>query len=96
MRVPIPPDMREQLAADPFMSRCIIYKDCEGRIEWNHAFSYAGRRRNVIWGILPMCSKHHREEARYRALQTELMRDRIHHFNAYEEVRENYPKSLLV
>lgn len=88
--------MRMELDQDPFMHRCIIYDDCEGRIEWNHAFTYAGRRRNVLWGILPMCSKHHRQEARYRALMREIMLDRIIHFNAQKEVRETYPKFKLV
>lgn len=67
MRSPIPEDLRSFLEGDPFMKKCVITGDeHEGRIEWHHAFTYAGKRQNEIWSIIPLCQKHHKEEARLR------------------------------
>lgn len=67
MTKPIPKEIREKLAQDPFMSTCCIADHtCEGRIEWNHHFQFGGRRMNEPWGLLPMCSSHHRREAQFR------------------------------
>src|SRR4030081_1801517 len=87
MRVAIPEEMREQLEADTFMKVCIISRwpivdYCEGRIEWNHGFSYAGKRRNELWAILPMCHRHHEKEAKYRVRINTKIRERITYFNA--------------
>lgn len=67
MQKKIPPEIREKLSQDPFMTRCCIADEtCQGRIEWNHHFQFAGRRMNDPWGILPMCTSHHRREAQFR------------------------------
>jgi hypothetical protein len=96
MRVAIPEDMREALAQDPFMRACIIDDDtCSGRIEWNHAFSYAGTRRNEPWGIIPMCNSHHGREAACRPQIATVMHKRLAHFGLTEEARDKYPKSIL-
>lgn len=71
---PIPIKLREQIAADPFMKRC-IYKYCQGKPEWEHAFLYAGKQINEVWAIIPVCEHHHRgpgldkDYNRYRALE---------------------------
>lgn len=97
MQLKIPKEIREKLAADPFMKICIVKcNDCEGRIEWNHAFTYAGKRQNVIWGLLPMCSEHHKRESSFREIQRDLMKSRIFYFNLENEVQINYPKANLV
>lgn len=62
---PIPPKIRAELAADPFMRRCFRSAEgtCLGRIgnpEWEHAHKYAGRRVNERWAIIPCCTFHHR------------------------------------
>ncbi len=62
---PIPPKLRKQLALDPFMSRCIYNhigkgNECRGRVEWEHAFLYAGKQINEAWAIVPCCTYHHR------------------------------------
>jgi len=89
--------MREQLADDPFMHRCIINDAlCEGRIEWNHSFTYGGRRQNELWAILPMCHRHHGEEAKWRPLIEQVMRKRIKHFNATNDFAAKYPQSVLI
>lgn len=78
--VPIPPKIREQIEADLFMA-CCVYEDdnapnhaCSGRIEWEHACLYNGKRINEPWAIIPCCTSHNRgnglvkEYNRYRAL----------------------------
>ncbi len=60
----IPLKLRKQISADKFMKRC-IYNDigrggeCEGRVEWEHAFTYR-QQINEVWAIVPVCSYHHR------------------------------------
>lgn len=93
LRKPIPPDMRDELAQDQFMQRCIIGTDCNGRIEWNHAATYAGKRINELWSVLPMCTKHHREEARHRAIIKAKVKYRLAHFGIDPFVK--YPKIIL-
>lgn len=99
MRSPIPPAIREQLAEDPFMKSClfegIMGAGCRGRIEWHHAFKYAGKRMNAIWSILPLCHYHHYHEAIIQTPIREQLRRRIIHFGEEENFRSKYPKSDL-
>lgn len=55
---PIPQKLRAQLAADPFMARCVW--GCSGKPEWEHVFVYGGRQVNERWAIIPLCYFHHR------------------------------------
>lgn len=93
LRLKIPDDMREQLSKDPFMKECIVGVDCEGRIEWQHAFTYAGKRKNELWAILPMCHLHHLRESKYREIQQKAMKFRIKDFHLEEDVKLKYPKA---
>jgi hypothetical protein len=96
---PIPKKMREDIARDRFMSRC-IYKndnapnhDCQGRIEWEHSHLFAGKRINEPWAIVPCCTNHNRGNAmdkeynRYIALvrATILLPDGL------EDLKRRYP-----
>jgi len=61
---PIPLKLREEIAKDPFMKRCIYEHigkghECRGRIEWEHAFIYQTQI-NEAWAIVPVCTYHHR------------------------------------
>ncbi len=99
MRCPIPSAIREELSNDPFMRDCIIAHECEGRIEWHHAFTYAGKRRNELWSILPLCHKHH-EKAGTPHVSTICkmnLRVRIDHFDDFvrTDFYRKYPKSNL-
>jgi hypothetical protein len=97
MQCRIPAEMREQLADDPFMRDCIVLGDnCEGRVERNHAFTYAGKRQNAVWAILPMCHFHHEKEAQMRTLINAAMRSRMWAFNAVQNFMAKYPKSTLI
>lgn len=58
---PIPLKIRNFLSKDPEMKRCLINdQDCQGRVEWDHLFEYAGRQINEWWAIAPLCWFHHR------------------------------------
>lgn len=96
LRCPIPKEMRDQLAEDKYMSRCLIGGQCEGRIQWHHSLTYAGRRVNELYAIHPMCEKHHREEARYRDRIEKATRKRIFHFKAADDFKAKYPRSKLL
>ena len=56
---PIPKKLREELAADPYMARC-IYDGCPGKPEWEHCWIYQGRQINERFAIQPVCYDHHR------------------------------------
>lgn len=75
---PIPLKLREEIALDIFMSICIYEfidkgHECNGRIEWEHAYSYK-KQINEKWNITPVCTYHHRGNGldknynKYRAL----------------------------
>lgn len=101
MRSPIPPAIREKLSNDPFMKECIMFAEpcdipCDGRIEWQHFFSYGGKRQSEPYGILPLCHLHHVHQAEIISQQEAAMRQRIHHFHAEEEFAQKYPKSSLL
>lgn len=58
---PIPAKLRALLASDPFMRVCIWNNsDCSGRVEWEHAWTYAGKQVQERWSIVPCCTYHHR------------------------------------
>lgn len=47
---PIPQKIRDQLAEDPYMKDCLLefLPPCNGRIEWQHAMTYSGKRVNEL------------------------------------------------
>ena len=94
----IPTDMREQLADDPFMQRCIMSVGmfCSGRVQWHHAFTYAGRRINEIWALIPLCEWHHSREGTIRHIIDHFVVRRIKDFRATDDFRAKYPKSTLI
>jgi hypothetical protein len=57
---PIPEKLKKEMSEDAFMKRCARESiDCNGRITWEHAFTYAGRQINEKWAIIPLCVYHH-------------------------------------
>ncbi len=97
MRSPIPVAIREQLQDDPFMSRCIFDNlQCGGRVEWHHAFTYAGKRQNEPWSLIPLCADfHHKEESRFRPFIKAVMQLRMSQFCEKDDFLAKYPKSDL-
>lgn len=88
--------MRAVLKADPFMRMCIVAHECEGKVEWHHAFMYAGKRVNEVWAILPLCKKHHDHlTSHVQTICKMAIRARIMFFKAKEYFLKTYPKSDL-
>ena len=61
----IPKKLRTQLANSAFMQDCIFkLKDqgheCQGGIDWEHVWIYAGKQIQEAWAILPVCAHMHR------------------------------------
>ena len=94
----IPIKLRNALADDIDMKSCIYESldapnhNCSGRIEFEHAWTYAGRQINEIWAIVGCCTAHNRSKAmdknynRYRAI---LKAKRL---GLWGEVKAKYPK----
>ena len=58
---PIPLKLRKELAESVEMKTCIYNNaDCKGRVEWEHAWTYAGKQIQEAWAIIPVCTYHHR------------------------------------
>lgn len=59
----IPPKLREEMAKDPFYSTCSLYGQhnhtCEGKVTWEHAMIYGGKKIQKKWAIIPLCEKGH-------------------------------------
>ncbi len=96
LRSPIPLEIREVLSTDKFMENCIVAHECEGRVHFDHAFTYAGKRINELWAILPLCRKHNMGvTAHVQTLRRMNLQARILHFNARAEFDRKYPRSDL-
>lgn len=98
MQCPIPKKMRDELSEDPYMKDCLLdfLPPCNGRIEWQHAMTYSGKRVSELYTILPLCSLHHKRQAAFRPQQEQAVRERIKHFGAEEQFRATYPRSNLL
>lgn len=96
---PIPPKLREKIAADPWMKKC-IYVGCSGKPEWEHAMIYAGKQVNEAWAILPVCEYHHRGDGldkrfnEYVALSRATAADLARYARAGWDKKLEYLKSL--
>lgn len=55
---PIPNKLRQALADDPFMSKCVY--GCTKRPEYEHCWTFVGKQINEHWAIIPVCEYHHR------------------------------------
>lgn len=61
----IPPKIKARLATLKRMTKCIfLLRDpkhkCEGRIEREHVWIYAGRQIQEVWAIVSVCTGWHR------------------------------------
>lgn len=57
----IPQKIKDQLAKDPFMLRCVMKNEwCAGRIEWDHVLKFANKQVQEAFAIVPQCNFHHR------------------------------------
>jgi hypothetical protein len=73
----IPDDVKDMLADDSYMLICALNSaECKGRIEWHHAETYAGTRRDDWWCIIPLCGEFHHPRAGYSEF-SELIREAV-------------------
>lgn len=86
---PIPPDVREAMASDPYYKRC-ARKDgeCDGRITWEHCFIYGGRQIQEVWAIIPLCVYHHLGAGLVKELNWWIALNRAD----ADDLRTRYPK----
>jgi hypothetical protein len=59
---PIPAKMRDEMDADPFYHECCVTglpASSWTKIEWHHAFTWAGQRVNEKWCIVPLAKAIH-------------------------------------
>ena len=91
---PIPLKMRAELAEEPRMKVCVVkglgFGECEGRIEWDHCWIYAGRQINELWAILGVCNKHHYEKNGNQLLKESIARKSLQ--LATDEDLQKYPR----
>jgi hypothetical protein len=58
---PIPLKLRKLLSESLSMKTCIHNNsECNGRVEWEHSWIYAGKQIQEEWSIIGCCSYHHR------------------------------------
>jgi len=56
----LPESVRLAIDRDPYYRYCARdSEDCAGRITMEHAVTYAGKRINELWAIIPLCERHH-------------------------------------
>jgi len=90
---PIPPGLKRQLNDDPFMAVCIYDNAlCEGRVEWDHVFIWAGRQVNEWFAILPVCYYHHRGGGMDRKYTEYVALSRVDDVQLFE-IQKKYPRA---
>lgn len=91
---PIPLKMRAELEEEPRMKRCALvgleFGSCDGRVEWDHQWIYAGKQINEKWALLGVCSKHHYDKNGNQLLKESLARKSLN--LATEEDLQKYPR----
>lgn len=50
---PIPPKLRKELEADPFMRKC-VWTGKTVNVSWEHCWKYGGKQINERWAIVPL------------------------------------------
>lgn len=82
----IPDDVRKQLQDEPDV--CARLSDeCSGRITWEHALYYAGRKIQDRFAIIKLCEYHHLGSGLVKSINQQLAGAR-----ASEEDMKKYPR----
>lgn len=59
----IPLADRKEWAKDPFYSVCALKghhgHECGGKITWEHAMIYGGKKMQTKWSVIPLCERAH-------------------------------------
>lgn len=80
---PIPTKLKEEIAKDPFMSKCVWTGDTKN-ISWEHCWVYAGKQINEKWAIVPL----------RKDLNTNDMEQRIKDYCRWISLMRATPKDL--
>ena len=85
---PISIKNRQRIAEDPFYHRCArAGNECRGRITIEHALTYAGKRIDDMFALLPLCEFHHLGDGLDKRWNIEMAMTR-----ATEEDKKKYPR----
>ncbi len=76
---PIPPGLREDMANDPFYSKCCVTGATNEKIEWHHNLTFGGRQVNEKWCILPLAKSVHDNIVKYKEVCDWIMLNRANH-----------------
>jgi len=79
----IPLAMREEMANDPFYSRCCISGNTHEKIEWHHNLKFGGKQVNEMFCILPLSKSIHDNIVKYKEKCDWIMWNRANN----EEIR---------
>ena len=88
---PLPPELRAELARDPFYKRCCLTGWVNTKIEWHHNFIFAGKRVNEKWCILPVSADLHKQVKGDKETKRKL--DWVMLNRADDETLKRYSKS---
>jgi hypothetical protein len=88
MVCPIPPEMRLEMANDPFYKKSALSGRIDN-IQWHHNLIYNKRRVNEIWAIIPLTEDEHRKEAKHKDKLNWIMLNR-----ATDEELKKYSKAV--
>lgn len=95
--MPIPTKLRIEIAKDAFMKRCIYNAEnapnhnCDGRIEWEHAFIYK-KQIQERWAILPCCESHNRGAGMVKSYNQYRALLRAKELGVWDKIKEKYPR----
>lgn len=61
--IPIPMKIRREISIDPLYKTCALFgqegHECGGRITFEHAIMFSGKRYQTKWAIIPLCARGH-------------------------------------
>jgi len=100
----IPKKIVKECTEDIFYKKCSrskVFRDhvCEGRITWEHVFTYSGKQIQKRWNIIPLCEKAH-SVGRFQTeggildkKKNELIAlVRAYDLIGFEELKRSYPR----
>ena len=91
--------LRTRISEDPQMRVCIYWNDnapnhdCDGRIEWEHAFIYAGKQINEEWAIVGCCTAHNRSDRMVKEYNQFIALQKAKKLGCWEEILRKYPRT---
>lgn len=72
----IPPELRNEMASDPYYEKCALTGRNDERIEWHHNLIFAGKQVQEKWCILPLLKSIHAQIDYYKDKVDWLMLNR--------------------